>query len=71
LLPKLYFRFRTMIDNRTKEHNGRLATVIIEPDHPRVILVWQSVLAVRNDVDYLDETIVTEKEYRGSLALHG
>ena len=41
--------------------------MIIEPDHPRVILVWQSTLAVRNDGDYLDETIVTEKEYLGSL----
>jgi hypothetical protein len=71
LLPRLYFGFRTMIDKRIEEHNGRLATVIIEPDHPRVILVWQSVLAVRTEVDYLDETIVTEKEYRGSLASDG
>lgn len=71
LLPKVYFSFRTMIDKRIEAHNGRLATVIIEPDYPRVILVWQSVLAVRNEVDYLDETIVTEKEYRGSLAFDG
>jgi hypothetical protein len=71
VLPKLYFNFRTMINNRTENHNSRLATVIIEPDHPRVILVWQSVLAVRNDVDYLDETIVTEKEFLGSPAFDG
>jgi hypothetical protein len=68
VLPKLHFRFRTSIAMRTEEHSSRLATVIIEPDHPRVILVWQSVLAVRNDGDYLDETIVTEREHRGSLA---
>jgi len=71
VLPTLYFGFRTMIDGRTEEHTGRLGTVIIEPDHPRVILVWQSVLTVRNDVDYLDETVVTEKEYRGRSAVNG
>jgi hypothetical protein len=60
-LPKAYLRFRTHIDNRKVEHQGRLATVIIEPDHPRVVMVWQSTLTVRNETDYLDETIVSEK----------
>lgn len=68
VLPRMYFRFSTLIDKRTEEHSGQLATVIIEPDHPRVILVWQSVLAVRNEVDYLERTVVSEKELRGSLA---
>jgi hypothetical protein len=68
VLPRLHFRFSTRIDGRAENHSSRLATVIIEPDHPRVILVWQSVLAVRNDVDYLDETFVNEKPFRGSLA---
>ena len=44
VLPKVDLRFRTRIDNRIEEHQGRLATVIIEPDHPRVIMVWQSVV---------------------------
>ena len=60
-LPKVYLRFLTRIDNRTEEHQGRLITVIIEPDHLRVIMVWQSCLPVRNNGDYLDETIVSEK----------
>jgi hypothetical protein len=60
-LPRAYLRFLTHIDNRTEEHERRLATVIIEPDYPRVIIVWQSVLAVRTNGDYLDETIVSEK----------
>jgi hypothetical protein len=60
-LPKVYLRFRTRIDGRLKEHPSYLATVIIEPDHLRIILVWQSALAVRSDGDYLDETIVSEK----------
>jgi hypothetical protein len=58
-LPTLDLRFRTRIDGRIEEHPGQLATVIIEPDHPRVILVWQSVLMVRNNGDYLDETVVS------------
>ena len=62
-LPRVYLRFRTRIDNRTEEHQGWLATVIIEPDYPRVIMVWQTSLAVRTNGDYLDETIVSEKPY--------
>ena len=62
-LPKVYLRFRTTIDNRTEEHQGHLSTVILEPDHPRVSLVWQSILAVRNDGDYLEETIVSQKTH--------
>ncbi|HKX27934.1 MAG TPA: DUF2169 domain-containing protein [Blastocatellia bacterium] len=60
-LPKALFRFRTRIDGRTEEHRGWMATVIIEPDHPRVIIVWQSSLLVRANGDYLDETIISEK----------
>lgn len=62
-LPKVYLTFRTRIDRRTEEHRSRLATVIIEPDHPRVIMVWLSSLTCRTNVDYLDETVVREKAY--------
>jgi hypothetical protein len=60
-LPKIYLRFRTLIDGVNHEHDGRLASVIIEPDHPRVIMVWQSSLSVGTNGDYLDETTVSEK----------
>ena len=62
-LPKVYLTFSTRINGRAEEHRGRLGTVIIEPDHPRVIMVWQSALLCPTDVDYLDETIVREKPY--------
>jgi hypothetical protein len=62
-LPKVYLTFGTRIDNRIEEHRGRLSTVIIEPDYPRVIMVWQSSLPCRTDVDYLEETVVREKAY--------
>jgi len=62
-LPKVYFIFKTRIGKRKEEHRGRLDTVIIEPDHPRVIMVWQTSLTVRSGGDYLEETVVREKEY--------
>ncbi len=60
-LPKVYLRYRTLLDGQTIEHQGFLSSVIIEPDHPRVLMVWQSTLSVRNNCDYLDETLVSEK----------
>jgi hypothetical protein len=62
-LPKIYFTFTTHIDGRREEHRSRLSTVIIEPDYPRVILVWLTSLSCRTNVDYLDETVVREKPF--------
>ena len=62
-LPKVYLTFRTRIDNRREEHRSRLAAVIIEPDFPRLIMVWQTSLKVRANVDYLEDTLVREKPY--------
>lgn len=62
-LPKVYLTFSTRIDRRIEEHRSRLATVIIEPDYSRVIMVWLSSLSCRTDIDYLEETIVREKPY--------
>lgn len=61
-LPALSLRLRTRLDGHTHEHRGELATVVLEPDVPRVSLVYQSTLKVRNNGDYLDETIITEKK---------
>src|SRR5262249_16655390 len=38
-LPKVNLTFQTFIGTRHEDHRGQLATVIIEPDFPRVILV--------------------------------
>lgn len=62
-LPKVHLTLRTKINGHTKEHRSRLGTVVIEPDHPRVIMVWLSSLTCPTDVDYLDETVVSEKPY--------
>jgi hypothetical protein len=62
-LPKVYLAFTTHISGRKEEHRGKLSTVIIEPDLPRVIMVWTTALPCRTDVDYLDKTVVREKRY--------
>lgn len=60
-LPKVDLAFKTFFGSQTEQHNSDLVTVIIEPDHPQVIMVWQTSLEVRQDVDYLDKTIIYEK----------
>ncbi len=62
-LPRVHLSFKTLIDSHKEEHRSRLSSVIIEPDHPRVIMVWLTSLACRNNVDYLEETIVREKRH--------
>lgn len=60
-LPRASLRFITHIDNKLEEHRGELATIIIEPDRARVLMVWQTTLLVRNNGDYLERTIVRER----------
>jgi hypothetical protein len=63
-LPKIYPIFITNFGRRRVDHRGRLATVVLDPDHMQVQLVFQSALSVAPmDVDYLDQTAVTEKRY--------
>jgi len=62
-IPKIRLRFRTRIDGHTEEHSAELSTVIMEPDYPRLALVYQSCLLIRNNVDYLDKTLVTLKPH--------
>jgi hypothetical protein len=62
-LPEVFLTFSTRSGKRTEERHGRLTTVVIEPDFPRVLMVWSSVLTCRTDVDYLDETVINEKPY--------
>lgn len=66
LLPRVYPFFRTRFGYEVVEHRGQLATVILEPDMPRVIMVWQSAIVCNHRVDDLDETVVTEKRMIGA-----
>ncbi|MFO0648421.1 MAG: DUF2169 domain-containing protein [Polyangiales bacterium] len=60
-LPTRAFTFRTAIGRRREEHHARLATVLVEPDDARLVMTWQTSLAVASrDTAYLDQTVVTE-----------
>ena len=62
-LPKLYIGFETRFYDGSREvhKNRRLHTVILEPDFPRVSLVWHSALPCHFKVQKLERTIVTLK----------
>jgi hypothetical protein len=60
-LPRINLTFSTRIDGKTQEHRSQLATVLIEPDHPRVILVWCTSVSCRHGIDYLEETLIRQK----------
>jgi hypothetical protein len=62
-VPKHYFGFLTKIGLRRHEHRSKINTVIVEPEYPRVIVVWHSTLSCHHEIDDIDETVVAEKRY--------
>lgn len=60
-LPRIHPTFQTRFGQERVEHRGQLCTVLIEPDHPRVVLAWQASLMCNHRVDELDMTVVGEK----------
>ena len=62
-LPKVRLNFLTRFGKQKQEHRASLQTVVIEPDVPQVIMVWQTSLACHHLLDQLDVTIVREKRY--------
>ena len=69
-LPKLFLGFDTRFyDGSRQIHRDRkLHTVILEPDYPRVSLVWHSALPCHFKVQKLERTIVTLKTERSGGA---
>ena len=68
VLPKVFLGFETVFyDGTSQVHKERrLHTVIVEPDFPRVSLVWHTSLPCHFKVQKLDSTIVTlKKELNG------
>jgi hypothetical protein len=63
-LPRLYLGFETRFYDGSREihKNRNLHTVILEPDFPRVSLVWHSALPCHYKVQKLERTIVTLKK---------
>jgi hypothetical protein len=63
-LPRVYLTFSTQIRARMEEHRSRLASVILEPDQMRLMMVWQTALKVAaHRVEHLDHTVIAEKPY--------
>lgn len=62
-LPQISPTFTTQFfDGSIQEHHAKLHTVIIEPDFPRVSLVWHSALACHRKVNLLESTTIFEKQ---------
>lgn len=67
-IPKVALNFSThFTDGSIKMHRAKMHTVIIEPDFPRLSVVWHSALPCHRQVNMLDITTVTEKK---RLMLH-
>jgi hypothetical protein len=63
VLPKVWLTFKTFFGKEHQEHRSRLHTVIIEPEVPRVMLVWHTSLSCHHDTDRLDVTVIDQKEF--------
>lgn len=63
LLPRIHLGFETRFYDGSREYHKQrsLHSVIIEPDFPRVSLVWHSALPCHFKVQKLDRTIITLK----------
>jgi hypothetical protein len=63
-LPTVRLDFESRFVDGTRERHPpcRLHTVILEPDHPRVSLVWHSALPCHVKGDLLDRTVVTLRD---------
>lgn len=60
-LPAPHFTFSTLFGARPEQHIARLTTVLVEPEHMRLSMTWQSCIAVpASEIAYLDVTRVQE-----------
>jgi len=62
-LPRYALGFRTSIDDKVAHHRSNLHTVLIEPDHNRLIMVWHTSLPCHHTLYTLKRTVVFEKEH--------
>ncbi len=62
-LPQVRLTFRTELGRERVEHRANLHTVILEPDVPRVLMVWHTLLPCHGKDQKLYRTIIEQKEY--------
>lgn len=63
-LPRVWLSFQTTIGNHTTDHHANLHTVILEPDMPRVIMVWHTSVPCHGKDTKIKGTTVEMKDYR-------
>jgi hypothetical protein len=64
-LPRVAIGFEThFTGGESKHHRGVLHTVILEPEVPRLMMVWHSMLPCHARVLKLEKTVITVKRYR-------
>lgn len=58
-VPTVHLSFRSMFGRRRREHHGRLATVVVDAEQARVLVVWHTSLEVGpRELELLDRTII-------------
>jgi hypothetical protein len=62
-LPRVYLAFTTFFGLDAVGHRARLHTVILEPDHPRVVVVWHTSLPCHGREHELEMTRIVEKQF--------
>jgi hypothetical protein len=61
-LPRIWLSFSTNFGREIVNHHAKLHTVM-EPDFPRVVLVWHTHLPCHNKEHKLEQTVITQKEF--------
>lgn len=62
-LPRVWLTFQTSFGRENVAHHAKLHTVIIEPDFPRVIMVWHTSLLCHNKEHKLEQTAIVQKDF--------
>lgn len=65
-VPRVALGFLTRFQTRKEpvHHRASLVTVIVEPDHPRVCVVWHTSIPCNHaEMEYLEETVIREKRF--------
>jgi hypothetical protein len=63
-LPQIWLAFRTRIGSEVIDHHANLHTVILEPDVPRVIMVWHTSVPCHGKDTKIQGTTVDLKEFK-------
>jgi hypothetical protein len=69
-LPRVILGFETNFGSDVVNHRANLHTVILEPDVPRVLMVWHSALPCHSKVTILRRTRIFEKTFLSRTPSH-